>query len=443
MPAIRESITVEEGISVFAYVSGKEGWYVRKWNKPERRYRIKRIDGAETKEQALANFYKALVSFQQSKQRVNKKVLNTADVEPIKELVDDFHRFEPDRVAAGMKDDQAQYRRVQSLKRMTEYLDVKEIVYPSQIDVTTWEDYPFFRKHVKKNTRKTELKDIGAFCRNYLLPRGYLSNEVAMARRFIPTIVINEDDLDANPAMVPEDYETIRKHLKTDFINQAHGYKSSYTRRMFYSFIHILKNSGCRPSELLAVRRRDIEITNPKRWSETFQEWQDDYKLKMHIRKTKTGKKRDVVCRSNAGKHMFDFLVAQREYLDEHLPSVTTDGDSLIFGIPEEHFHKTLSYRRFDDLWNMARTDVAKSLVGNRFSDEPYTIYSTRSTFIEQCIADGLDVYLVARLCGNSVGVIQKYYDRHDVLNRADEKQAIEFGKRKPPEVEVIDLADV
>ena len=443
MPAIRESVTVEQGISVFAYASLKEGWYVRKWNKAERRYRIKRIEGAETKEQALANFYKALVSFEQDRQRVNKKVIINSDVAPLTQIVDDFNKFELDRVAAGLKDDQAQERRVQSLKRMLEYLEVKEIVYPNQIDGTTWEDYPVFRKHVKKNTRKTELKDIGAFCRNYLLPRGYLTNEVAMSRHFIPTIVINEDDLDANPAIVPEDYETLRKHLRKDFINQGHGYKSRYTRRMFYSFIHILKNSGCRPSELLAVRRRDIEITNPKRWSETFQEWEDDHKLKMHIRKTKTGKKRDVICRSNAGKHMLDFLNAQRKYLDEHLPSVITDGDSLIFGIPGEHFHKTLTYRRFDDLWDMVRTDVAKSLIGNRFSDEPYTIYSTRSTFIEQCIADGLDVYLVARLCGNSVGVIQRYYDRHDVLNRADEIQAIEYGKRKPPEVEVIDLADV
>ena len=440
MPAIVSSTTVEEGISVFRY-EGKSGWYVRKWSKPERRYRVKKIDGASTKAEALANFYKVLVSFEQTTQRKNKKLTPKSDATTIEELVSEFNALELKRVNAGLKDDQAQERRVQSLKRMLTYLEAKEIVYPTQIDGTTWEDYPIFRKEVKKNTRKTELKDIGAFCRNFLLPRGYLTNEVAMGKHFIPQVLIGEDELDANPAITPDDYVIINKHLSKKFISDATTYKSRYSRRMFYSFIHILKNSGCRPSELLAVTRRDIEITNPKRWSETFEKWEDDFKLKIHIRKTKTGKKRDVICRSNAGQHMLDFLKYQRKYLDEHLPNVITDDDSLVFGMPEEHFDKTLSYRRFNELWTKALSGL--NLEGNRFSTQDYTIYSLRSTFIEDCIADGLDVYLVARLCGNSVTIIQKHYDRFDVLKRAEEIQSIERGKAKPPEVETVDLADV
>ena len=138
---------------------------------------------------------------------------------------------------------------------------------------------------------------------------------------------------------------------------------------------------------------------------------------------------------------MLDFLRYQRRYLDEHLPSVITDDDSLVFGIPEENFDKTLSYRRFNELWTKALSGL--KLEGNRFSTQGYSIYSTRSSFIESCIADGLDVYLVARLCGNSVAIIQKHYDRFDVLRRAEEIQSIERGKAKPPEVETIDLADV
>jgi hypothetical protein len=75
---------------------------------------------------------------------------------------------------------------------------------------------------------------------------------------------------------------------------------------------------------------------------------------------------------------------------------------------------------------------------GNRFSDRLYTIYSLRSTFIENCILDGIDIYTVATLCGNSVKIIQKYYDRHDVLKKADSIQEIKRGvpkKQKPKEV--------
>ena len=107
-------------------------------------------------------------------------------------------------------------------------------------------------------------------------------------------------------------------------------------------------------------------LTNLKRNSKSLWECVDDHKLMLHIRKIKTGKKRDVACRSNTGQHMLDFLKYQRKYLDEHLPSVITDDDSLVFGISGEHFDKTLSYRRFNELWTAGLNGL--SLEGNRFS---------------------------------------------------------------------------
>ena len=76
----------------------------------------------------------------------------------------------------------------------------------------------------------------------------------------------------------------------------------------------------------------------------------------------------------------------------------------------------------------------------NSFSERDYTLYSLRSTFIEDCVTDGLDIYLVARLCGNSVEIIQKHYDRHDVLKRAEEVQHIERGRKPKPKLEPIDV---
>ena len=73
MPSIHTSIPVEAGISVFCYAKEREGGCIRKCNKPERRYRIKRIEGASTQEEALATFYKALVTFEQAPQRNNRK----------------------------------------------------------------------------------------------------------------------------------------------------------------------------------------------------------------------------------------------------------------------------------------------------------------------------------------------------------------------------------
>ena len=437
MPAIHTSVRVDEGISVFCYAKGREGWFVRKWSKSERRYRTKRIDGATTQEEALANFYKALVTFEQKPQRNNKK---RSEAALLVELVEEFRIFEEQRVSAGLKNSNAAYRRIQSMKKLLEYFEAKEIVYPSQIDSMTFEDYPVFRKSAMKATRKTELKDIGAFCRLFLVPRGYLTNEIAMGRGFIPRIRINDDELDANPAITPNDYKLINTYLRSEFIAGATTFKGEYTRRMFYCFIHILKNSGCRPSELLAVRRKDVEITNPQRFSESKQKWEDDYKLKLHIRKSKTGKRRDVLCRSNAASNLLEFLKFQKKWMQFHNYTFTPKDDSLVFGKPDELFDKTLSYRHIDKYWEEVRMALHNKLEGNRFSERKYTIYSLRSTFIEDCITDNLDVYLVARLCGNSVDVIQKYYDRHDVLKRAEEVQKLPIGKTKPPKPETVDL---
>jgi len=101
---------------------------------------------------------------------------------------------------------------------------------------------------------------------------------------------------------------------------------------------------------------------------------------------------------------------------------------------PKEHLDKTLNYRSFDEHWDEVGKSIRAQLEGNRFSERSYTLYLLRSTFIEDCIAAGMDDYLVARLCGNSVDVIQRGYDRHHVLKRAEEVQSLLFGKAESPE---------
>jgi len=89
----------------------------------------------------------------------------------------------------------------------------------------TFEDYPVFRKSAMKATRKTELKDIGTFCRLFLVPRGYLTNEIALGRIFLPRSRINDDELDANPAITPTDYKLINTYLRGEFIAGATTFK--------------------------------------------------------------------------------------------------------------------------------------------------------------------------------------------------------------------------
>ena len=140
---------------------------------------------------------------------------------------------------------------------------------------------------------------------------------------------------------------------------------------------------------------------------------------------------------------MLQFLQYQANYLRDFYNFKITP-ETEVFAKPDERMEKHYAYRHFNDLWSSeVMTPLCGQLEMNRYSEKGYTIYSLRSTFIEDCITDGLDVYLVAKLCGNSVSIIQKHYDRHNVLNRASEVQAIEYGKEKRPEIETINLENL
>ena len=445
MPAVNEKIPVGDGLTVFNYKSVKTGWYLRQWNKAERRYRTKKIEGAITREEALANFYKAVISFTETRQRINARTTPASipSGSTISELVEDFLLNEQQRSSAGLQAVKTYTRRCSSMKEMLKYFEVKEITYPNQIDGLTMEDYPLFRRDVRKNSRKAELKDISIFLRNYLVQRGLLSNEIAMMKHFIPKITITEDELDANPAITTADYKVINRFMRDKWKENAVQTKGWFSRNYMYSFVHLLKNSGMRPIEMLSLKRKDVTITNPLRWSESLEEWQDDYKLKIHVRKSKNGKKRDVLCRSNAGERMMKWLEFQSSYMRKNYPRFTLTSEHLVFGKPEELLDKPFNHSYLDQVW---RQQIFLPLKGenllemNSFSDRDYTIYSLRSTFIENCITDGLDIYLVARLCDNSVDVIRKHYDRHDVLKRADEVQHVHRGAKKKPVIEPINV---
>ena len=53
-----------------------------------------------------------------------------------------------------------------------------------------------------------------------------------------------------------------------------------------------------------------------------------------------------------------------------------------------------------------------------------------------------MDVYLIAKLAGNSVTIIQKFYDRHDVMQRAEELQGYEARRFniEPTNLDILDL---
>jgi hypothetical protein len=87
------------------------------------------------------------------------------------------------------------------------------------------------------------------------------------------------------------------------------------------------------------------------------------------------------------------------------------------------------------------RTELSLLLSPIR-SDQKYTIYSLRSSYINNQIDEGKDIYLVKKITGHSLEVLQRHYDRSDVKKRKAEATARTIGKKKPAKLS-IDLEKV
>ena len=442
MARIAETYEVMDGRGTVYRHEGETKWRYREFNAAKKSYRTGLITGATTRDEAIAKAFEVVLRWTKTEpvKKPRTQVSRRKSEPTIEEEIKEFLRNEEKRVMAGEKDDQAHIRRIQSMRTLIKFCEANKISKPSQIDLHTFSDWSTFRINVAKNTRKTELKDISVFIKFHLRRKGLVTNELAFEPDLLPRIQITDDDLDANPAISQKDYDVINYFIRNDWRHSAQNHKGVYFRRYFHCLVHLLWNSGMRISELLAIRMKDITITNPRRWSESKKEWEDDFKLSLFVRKSKTGKKRDVLLTSNAADNLIEFRKFQNDYISRHKPFTITQ-DSLLFGKPDEFLEKTYNHCYLDQVWRQQIiTPLKKELEGNKFSEKDYTLYSLRSSFIEKQIVKGLDVYLVARLCGNSVKTIQKHYDRHDVLKRATEIQHIERGRKKRPEMETIDV---
>ena len=89
------------------------------------------------------------------------------------------------------------------------------------------------------------------------------------------------------------------------------------------------------------------------------------------------------------------------------------------------------NYSVFGKSWNKIITAVKDKLKGHKFSERPYSIYSMRSTFIENNLLAGMDIFLLARICGHSVQMLTKHYERIDIRMRAEEITHINFGNKR------------
>ena len=517
MPQIAQQESVLSGRGkVIQYANGNSAgkFFYKEYIKGERKYKSKEIVGASTIEEAKE--LAPQVAIELAQDAVNKPSLTTS-IDPlsliareeklqrakeklfkekkkeehpkinIEKALDDWLNQQEKRVSAGEFAQSSYEHKFNCCRHIRFYLRHKKLTLTNHIDESSFDDYCIFRLRDtdKRLIIQRELSVLGEFIKSYLVKNKYVEARLWMDGQFLPKIAVRQTDRDANPAINPEDWETIIKYIRNDWRKEAYNpsklkssnqfkkevtivdrkteAKSKWFRTMFWHWILVAKNSGMSPEEICKLKWKNIEIVDvgrvsntkaqeeweqvmgeaqadgidieieapnlkdPQEWAIEGTEWGREERLIAYITtmRAKTQEYREIPC--NLG-HVFK---RWNQFLKTQM-NTSIKGEDYVFAQIFNEM-KQPSQRRIGQTWRVIcdLLSAQGKLNGHKFSDRPYTLYSMRSTFIENHILRGTDAYLLARICGNSVATIMQTYERIDIRRRTKELTDIEFGSKK------------
>ena len=505
MPSLVEKRKVLDGrAEVVSYVRDPSSYYIRVWRKESRSYWTSRIDGASDIETACLKSLDLFLAYSAGsstlptpistpKKRINK------GVEPVRkgridELAHQYLKTELDKADSGLIKMGTVRNKQDTVKlHLLPYLNSKGVSDVSQIAVGLFDDYQVYRMNkarsegkpngLSRHTLRRELASIKMFL-SYL-HRLKLLNPYEFTKDLVPSVKLKDEDWDSNPPIRDdEEWKVIIKHLHRYVKEGEVNPKLSVgmNRKRFWTLVLLLKNSGLRPAEALALRWSDIETENIGRISQSkkeaeIQEYElmgrnlseltnkeleelgkvDRYIVHIRVLSSKTGALREVTC--NAAQALARWKRIIREYLDKYeehfryngveLTRSEHDGlplipdDVKVFSIPERNEWTENDVTIYDYHWRTLIKRCKSELRGPILSPHPYCLYSLRSSKALELMENGVDIYLASRLMGHSPEILMKIYNRLPSRRRAKrEAVPIEYGKR-PDKERLVSLEDV
>jgi integrase len=443
MPAIAQKLDCLKGC-VFQYVGRPNAYYYREYDSSTRRYTYKTVPNATSLQDAAVKALEVFASMRQPTLVPKERASSSRLLEP---LISQYLEINRQRVEAGQLTEATYNNKLVAVGlHMRAYLKLKSITRASQIKPSTFDEYSIYRGKIKKLTRNKELIDIRHFL-NWCIRNEYIPPKLA-SEQLIRKERVTEEDLLANPAINPYDWDLITKQLRT-WRQQGNSHtnpKTRYWRALFHHFCLVMKQTGMRPIEMKSLRWKDIEflpLTKEEEQQRRMNKMSSTVADKaatcfIHVRKSKTRTPREVPAKCGRELRRWkDFLF---EFIEGTKRTCYPTPESLVFGNCDCEY-KSYIPCTFNKAWVKGVRDPLKSkLRGHPYSDSPYTIYSMRASYIEDNLLQpgGCDVFYLARIAGHDVSILQKHYERITVRSRASELRQIPFGQPKQQQQETI-----
>jgi hypothetical protein len=284
MPSIVEKKKVFDGKGEVCRFSHRDGFFYREHVKGTTKYHVKKIDGAESLEDAERMAFDAYAEIRKLESSPAYRLVTTRTASKpigaptskkknikIERAIADYQKWCDELYNNGKLPYNTWSRRRTVINlHLLSYCMHEGLAYSRDIKQDSFLNYETFRKTAQAiNTIKTEEVQINHFLKKWLRNKGYL-DETLDFEEIWSSRDVKESDLTANPAINSEDWNIITQTLrdwKTDAINWSH--RSWYWRNLYWNWCLIVKNSGARPEELIKVRWNEVEVIDEGRFSQT------------------------------------------------------------------------------------------------------------------------------------------------------------------------------
>ncbi len=456
MPKIAEKRPVLNGrgnVLLYAKGTGAGKFYYREIIKGTKNYKSKLIDGASSMDEACEMAIE--VAFQLAKEETDEAnglpVLRTRDKQgkvknrkrtkqKVGDAVSSWLRLEEERANKGLISYDYVSNKRKALKKFLLYLMDKNIETTDGLnDVETLKDYPLFRYDTTPVMRKQELKVIKNFYTDYLVPNELIDAKLLLNKSTIPTIRIKQTDLLKNPAINGDDWKIIIDFIRDEWRKrplQTPQKQGVYFRNLFWHFVLFAKNTGMSGEEIVKLRWKQIEIVDVGRIDSKGKrvKWEVAY---ISTTRSKTQQTREIPVNQARELRRLKTYVMDTAKANGCRELTIQD---LVFSDPTKDY-KGFSYSHYIHTWMRVLGEIEPQLKGHRHSPHNYTLYSLRSTFIEDHLLKGTPVMEVAEMAGHDIRETQRTYARLNLRKKGREITMPKLGMKPTADVE-IDLFD-
>ena len=458
MPKLNQKEKVLGGrAEVLSYQRDPSTWFYRQYQPSTRSYRSERIAGATCLQEAIdaaPDYYQPADTKRPDREarRTGSEAIRTAKPrrkgELLTESISNWLKLQMQRVDSGLlKLTSYSVAENTLINGLAPYFKAKNLSLNTDLTVDSLRDYPTFRRKsgvVSKLTLRKEHTELKRFFIKYMVKRGLLSQEIAFDDEFLFSVRVKEEDLLSNPAINSTDWELILQAIDSwADAKQSDNWRGRYFHKLFKTWCLAAKATGARPEELLKLQWRDIEHINVSQQSD--EELQantahllaqgihpstlppdlvdsiakkDRWVSLIRLKSSKTGNLRTVPC--NLTELLDGWRDYQQGWIKDHNLKHEVTPNSYVWANPHNE-GKLYTYAYFRNSWQDSVGPIRHRLKGHWISDKPYTIYSMRTSFIEDQLMAGVSPLIVAEMAGHDIKILYKIYQKLNIRMMAGE----------------------